>query len=50
VNQQINKNISAFAAARNILNTSYESFNDYPMPGITVTIGMRVNYEGIGAQ
>ncbi|GHV56740.1 TonB-dependent receptor [Spirochaetia bacterium] len=49
VNQHINKNISAFAAARNILNTSYESFNDYPMPGLTITIGMRVNYEGIGA-
>ncbi|GHV62922.1 hypothetical protein AGMMS49587_11240 [Spirochaetia bacterium] len=49
VNQHINKNISAFAAVRNILNTSYESFNDYPMPGLTITIGMRVNYEGIGA-
>ncbi|GHV86719.1 TonB-dependent receptor [Spirochaetia bacterium] len=48
VNQHINKNISAFAVARNILNTSYESFNDYPMPGLTITIGMRVNYEGIG--
>lgn len=48
VNQHINKNISAFAVGRNILNTSYESFNDYPMPGLTITIGMRVNYEGIG--
>ncbi|GHV03175.1 hypothetical protein FACS189485_05620 [Spirochaetia bacterium] len=47
VNQHINKNISAFAVGRNILNTSYESFNDYPMPGLTITIGMRVNYEGI---
>jgi vitamin B12 transporter len=50
VNQQINKNVSAFAAARNILNTSYESFNGYPMPGVTITIGMRFNYEGIGAK
>ncbi|GHV37496.1 vitamin B12 transporter BtuB [Spirochaetia bacterium] len=48
VNQGINKNISAFAVARNILNTSYESFNDYPMPGITLTLGMKVNYEGPG--
>jgi vitamin B12 transporter len=48
-NQRINKNISAFAAARNILNTSYESFNGYPMPGLTITIGIRLNYEGIGA-
>jgi vitamin B12 transporter len=45
VNQQIGKNLAAFAAARNILNTSYESFDDYPMPGITVTLGVRFNTE-----
>jgi vitamin B12 transporter len=50
VNQQINKNISAFAAVRNILNAHYTSFADYPMPGLTISIGMRVNYEGIGAK
>jgi vitamin B12 transporter len=48
VNQQINKNISAFAAARNVLNAHYTSFADYPMPGITLTLGMRVNFEGAG--
>jgi vitamin B12 transporter len=45
VNQQIGKNLTAFAAARNLLNTSYESFDDYPMPGITVTLGVRFNFE-----
>jgi vitamin B12 transporter len=43
INQEIGKNLTAFAAARNILNSSYESFSDYPMPGITVTLGMRMN-------
>jgi vitamin B12 transporter len=45
VNQQIGKNLTAFAVARNLLNTSYESFDDYPMPGITITLGMRFNFE-----
>jgi vitamin B12 transporter len=49
-NQRIGKNLTAFAIARNILNTSYESFADYPMPGITVTIGMKLNYEGLGVK
>jgi outer membrane receptor protein involved in Fe transport len=45
VNQQIGKNLAAFAVVRNILNTSYESFADYPMPGTTITLGMRFNFE-----
>jgi len=45
VNQKIGKNITAFGALRNILNESYESFSDYPMPGITFTLGMRANLE-----
>jgi len=45
VNQKIGKNITAFGALRNILNESYESFSDYPMPGITLTLGMRTNLE-----
>jgi vitamin B12 transporter len=48
VNQGINKNLSAFAVFRNILNQSYESFNDYPMPGLTVTVGMRMNFDPPG--
>jgi vitamin B12 transporter len=45
VNQKIGERFSAFAALRNILNTSYESFYDYPMPGITLTLGCRFNVE-----
>lgn len=45
VNQQIGKNITVFAVGRNLLNTSYESVDDYPMPGITVTLGVRFNVE-----
>jgi len=45
INQKIGKTLTAFAAARNILNESYESFIDYPMPGFTLTLGMRINLE-----
>jgi vitamin B12 transporter len=44
-NQKINNNLAVFGALRNILNTSYESFYDYPMPGITLTLGVRFNLE-----
>jgi vitamin B12 transporter len=45
LNQQVGKNLAAFMALRNILNVSYESMSDYPMPGITMTLGMRFNIE-----
>ncbi|MDR2943212.1 MAG: TonB-dependent receptor [Treponema sp.] len=45
VNQKTGKNLAFFAALRNILNESYESFADYPMPGITLTLGLRANLE-----
>jgi len=45
VNQKIGKNITVFGVMRNILNESYESFSDYPMPGITLTMGLRANLE-----
>jgi outer membrane cobalamin receptor len=45
VNQKIGKNLTVFGVLRNILNESYQSFNDYPMPGITLTIGLRANLE-----
>jgi len=45
ISQKIGKNITAFAVLRNILNESYESFIDYPMPGFTVTVGLRANLE-----
>jgi vitamin B12 transporter len=45
VNAGINKNITAFGSFGNILNTQYVSFAGYPMPGITFTLGLRMNYE-----
>jgi vitamin B12 transporter len=50
VNQKVGNNFSLFGALRNILNTSYESFYDYPMPGITLTIGLRANFKMKGAE
>jgi outer membrane receptor protein involved in Fe transport len=44
-NQKLGKVFTAFAAVRNALNVSYESFDDYPMPGISITIGIRANVE-----
>ncbi|MFP3089488.1 TonB-dependent receptor [Treponema sp. TIM-1] len=45
--QGIGRNCSVFAVLRNILNQSYESFDDYYMPGLTITLGVRVNFSGI---
>jgi outer membrane cobalamin receptor len=45
VNQKTGKNAAVFGVLRNILNESYESFADYPMPGITLTVGVRANME-----
>jgi vitamin B12 transporter len=41
-NQDIGKHVTAFAVLRNALNSLYTSFAEYPMPGITLTIGARV--------
>jgi outer membrane cobalamin receptor len=49
VNQEVNKGLAVFLAARNILNASYTSFAEYPMPGITVTMGLRARIDGPGA-
>ncbi|MDR2553116.1 MAG: TonB-dependent receptor [Treponema sp.] len=43
--QKLGKNLAVFAVIRNALNYSYQSFKDYPMPGITLTMGMRLNCE-----
>ena len=44
VNQEISKNLTIFGSLRNILDESYESFYRYPMPGITLTLGLRVQF------
>jgi outer membrane cobalamin receptor len=41
INQNIGKTWTLFASLRNILNTHYESFAGYNMPGITLTAGLR---------
>jgi len=46
VNQELSKYLAAFLVVHNALNTSYESFNDYPMPGLTVTLGMKAEFQG----
>jgi vitamin B12 transporter len=45
INQKVGDNLTAFAVFRNLLNASYQSFYEYPMPGITMTLGMRFNIE-----
>jgi vitamin B12 transporter len=45
INQGIGEHISAFMVLRNILNQSYESFNDYYLPGLTITLGIRMSLE-----
>ena len=45
-NQRLNRNLSLFGKINNILNTQYVSFADYPMPGISVTIGVNMVFFG----
>jgi outer membrane cobalamin receptor len=44
-NQGIGENFTTFASLRNILNAHYESFAGYYMPGITLTLGLRAQFE-----
>jgi vitamin B12 transporter len=44
-NQRIGRNLTVFGSLRNILNRCYESFAGQPMPGISLTLGARVNFE-----
>ncbi|MCL2244246.1 MAG: TonB-dependent receptor [Treponema sp.] len=44
VKQDFGEDFSFFGDLRNILNTSYESFNDYPMPGISLSLGLKANF------
>jgi vitamin B12 transporter len=48
VNQNIGKHVTAFAIVRNALNSLYTSFAEYPMPGVTLTVGARTSFTGIG--
>jgi hypothetical protein len=44
VNQKVGNNFTFFASLRNILNTQYESFASYYMPGISLVIGVKANF------
>jgi vitamin B12 transporter len=50
INQKIGNNLTAFGEFRNLLNSHYESFYEYPMPGLTFTLGVRMNFDGIGVK
>jgi outer membrane cobalamin receptor len=44
-NQNIGRRFTAFASLRNILNSHYESFAGYYMPGISLTLGLRTKFD-----
>jgi len=44
-NQKVNGNTSIFARINNALNTHYVSFAEYPMPGISMTMGLQVSID-----
>jgi vitamin B12 transporter len=44
LNQDIGKYFTFFASLRNILNTQYESFASYYMPGISLVCGVRAKF------
>jgi len=46
--QKLNKNFGLFGKINNVLNSSYVSFADYPMPGISLTLGMNMIFESLG--
>jgi vitamin B12 transporter len=48
VNQNIGALFTAFASLRNILNTHYESFAGYYMPGVSLTLGGRMKLDIAG--
>ena len=48
LNQKLGKHFTLFSSLRNILNQSYESFYDYHMPGINLTVGLRMIFGGLG--
>ena len=47
-NQKLNNNFSLFAKINNVLNAHYVSFADYPMPGISMTLGLNMVFRELG--
>jgi hypothetical protein len=44
LNQNIGSSFSVFAITRNALNWLYTSFAEYPMPGFTISLGVRARF------
>jgi vitamin B12 transporter len=44
VNQDIGNHVAVFGVVRNMLNALYTSFAEYPMPGMSVTLGVRTKF------
>ena len=47
-NQRLNDSIGFFGKINNALNAKYVSFADYPMPGISITVGVNMAFDGTG--
>jgi vitamin B12 transporter len=50
ISQNAGKYLSFYGTFRNILDNSYYSMEDYPMPGLTVTLGLKMSIKGIGVK
>jgi vitamin B12 transporter len=44
-NQRVSKNIGVFGKINNVLNTRYFSYDAYPMPGISLILGINMVFE-----
>jgi outer membrane cobalamin receptor len=47
VNQKTGENFTVFVVGSNLFNKPYESYSGYFMPGLTITAGLRINFEGL---
>jgi vitamin B12 transporter len=43
--QRINEHFTAFMTLRNVFNMPNETFQNVPMPGLTITLGLKINFE-----
>lgn len=45
INQKLTKYLEIYSVFNNIFNTSYFLMENYPLPGGSITVGLKVNYE-----
>jgi vitamin B12 transporter len=48
--QELGRGLTLFLALKNLLNVSYQSFKDYPMPGFNATVGLGMTYDSEAPQ